>query len=158
MYRNNYITARNIWINKLYFDISNSNVKQCLTVDTCDVNDLEPGKFRTQADYGTEQISYYNRNRKDTSFNCFFATRKETLSPGEINFSIVKVIDNVNKDDSINFDINDEQSDFKNDIVQRTIQRANESDTVGKQQYIRRRQKPTGHGRVSKKPRFLSRL
>ena len=88
------------------------------------------------------------------------ATRKETSSPSEINFSIVKVIDNVNKHDSINFDTNDELSDFKNDIVQRTIQRVSESNTVGKtiakQQYIQQR-KPTGHGRVSKKPRFLSR-
>ena len=158
-YRNNYVTTRNIWINRLYFNISNYKLKQCLTIDTRDVNNLGPGKFRTQADSRTEQICYYNRNKKDTSFNCFLATRKETSSPSEINFSIVKVIDNVNKHDSINFDSNDELSDFKNDIVQRTIQRASESNTVGKtttkQQYIRRREL-TGHGRVSKKPRFLS--
>ena len=157
---NNYITTRNFWINKLYFDISNSKFKQCLTVDTRDVNDLGPEKFRTQADSGTEQICYYNRNKKDTSFNCFLATRKETSSPSEINCSIVKVIGNVNKHDSINFDINDELSDFKNDIVKRTIQQVSESNTVGKttakQHYIRQRE-PTGHGRVSKKPRFLSR-
>ena len=87
------------------------------------------------------------------------ATRRETSSPSEITFSIVKVIDNVNKHD-INFDTNDELSDFKNDIVQRTIQRVSEGDAVGKtkakQQYIRRREL-TGHVRVSKKPRFLSR-
>ena len=65
-YSNNYITTRNIWVNKLYFDISNSKVKQCFTVDTRDVNDLGPGKFRTQADNGTEQICYYNRNKKGT--------------------------------------------------------------------------------------------
>ena len=86
--------------------------------------------------------------------------RKETSSPGEINFSIVKVIDNVNKHDSINSDVSDELSDFKNDIVQRTIQRASEGDSVGKtatkQQHVRRREY-TGHGRVSKQPRFLSR-
>ena len=121
-YSNNYITTPNIWINKLYFHISNSKVKQCLTVDTRNVNDLGPGKFRTQADSGTEQICYYNGNKKDTSFNCFLATRKEILSPSEIIFSIVKVIDKVNKHDSINFDTNDELSDFKNDIFQRTIQ------------------------------------
>ena len=86
-------------------------------------------------------------------------TRKETSSPSEINISIVKLIDNVNKHDSINFDTNDELSDLKNDTVQRTIQRASESNTVGKtstkQQYIRQRVL-TGHGRVSKKSRFLS--
>ena len=121
-YRNTYIPNQDIWINKLYFDISNSKLKQCLTIDTHDVNDLGPGKFRTQADSGPEQICYYNRNKKDTSFNSFLATRKETSPPSEINFSIVKVIDNVNKHDSINSDISDELSDFKNDIVQRTIQ------------------------------------
>ena len=159
MYRNTYIPNRNIWINRLYFDISNSKIKQCVTVNTRDVNDLRPGKFRAQADSGTEQICYYNRNKKYTSFNCFLATRKET-SPSEINFSIVKVIDDVNKHYSINYDIDDEISDFKSDIVQQTIQRVSEGNTVGKtttkQQYIRQR-KPAGHGRVSKKPRFLSR-
>ena len=109
-----------------------SKVKQGLTVDTRDVNDLGPGKFRTQADSRTKQICYYNRNKKDTTFNSFLAKRKETSSPSEINFSIVKVIDNVNKHDSINFDTNDELSDFKNDIVQRTTQWVSEKDTVGK--------------------------
>ena len=55
-YSNNYITIQNIWINKLYFDISNSKVKECLTIDTCNVNDLGPGKFRTRADSRKEQI------------------------------------------------------------------------------------------------------
>ena len=159
-YRNTYIPNWNIWINKLYFDISNSKLKQCLTIDTRDVNNFGPAKFRTQANSGTEQICYYNRNKKDTSVNSFLGTRKETLSPSEIKFSIVKVIDNVNKHDSINFDTNDELSDFKNDIVQQAIQRASKSNTVGKrttkQQHIRRREL-TGHRRVSKKPRFRSR-
>ena len=38
-YKNNYIPIRNIWINKIYFEISNSKEKQCLTIDTRDVND-----------------------------------------------------------------------------------------------------------------------
>ena len=143
----------------LSFDISNSKVKECLTIDTRDINDLGPGKFRTQAGNRTEQICYYNRNRKDTSFNCFLASRKETSSPSEKNCSIVKVIDNANKHGSINFDDNDEVSDFKNNIVQRTIQRASKSYTfreaTTKRQNIRQREH-TGHGRVSKKPRFLS--
>ena len=70
-YKNMYIPTRNIWVNKLYFDTSNSKHKQCLTIDKNDINDLGPGKFRTQADNLTEQICCYNRNKKDTSFNCF---------------------------------------------------------------------------------------
>ena len=52
--RHTYIPNQSIWINRLYFQISYSRQKQCLTTDTRDVNDLGPGKFRTQADSGTE--------------------------------------------------------------------------------------------------------
>ena len=48
-YRYNYIPNRDLWINRLYFDISNSSKKQCLTIDARDVNDLGPAGFRTQA-------------------------------------------------------------------------------------------------------------
>ena len=70
-YKNSYITKRNVRINKLYVEILNSREKQCLTVETRDVNDLGPEKFRTQADNGTRQICYYNRNKTATSFNFF---------------------------------------------------------------------------------------
>ena len=76
-YSNNYITTRNIWINKLYFDISNSKVKQCLTVETRDINDLWPGKFRTQADSRTEQICYYDRNKKILALIPFWQHEKK---------------------------------------------------------------------------------
>ena len=128
--RHTYIPNRNIWINRLYFEISCSRQKQCLTTDTRDVNDLGPGKFRTQADSGTEQICYYNRNKKDTSFNSFLAIRQETSSLSEINFSIVKVIDNTNRHHNIYSEISDGLSDFKNDNVQQTIQRISESDST----------------------------
>ena len=58
------------------------------------------------------------------------AVRKETSSPVEINFSIVKVIDSINKHDNIYSEISDELRDFKNDNVQRKIQRTSESDFV----------------------------
>ena len=70
-YRYNYLPNRDFWIDRLYFDISNSTKKQCLTIDTRDVNDLGPAKFRTQGDSSQEQICYYNRNKRDTSFNSF---------------------------------------------------------------------------------------
>ena len=41
-YKHTYIPNRNIWINRLYFEISNSTQKQYLTIDTRDVNDLGP--------------------------------------------------------------------------------------------------------------------
>ena len=64
-YKYNYISCRDLWINHLYFNISNSSKKQCLTIDTRDVNELGPAKFRTQADNNSKQICYYNRNKTD---------------------------------------------------------------------------------------------
>ena len=48
--------------------------------------------------------------------------RKETRSASEITFSIVKVIDKTNRHDTIYSEISDGLRDFKNDIVQQTIQ------------------------------------
>ena len=66
-YNFNYVPKRDFWINRLYFDISNSTKKQCLRVDSRDINDLGPAKSRTQADSNQGQICYYNRNKRDTS-------------------------------------------------------------------------------------------
>ena len=71
--------ARNIWLRKLYFNISNSKQKQCLTIDTRDIDDLGPGKFRTQADKGTRQIHYYNRNKSDTILILFQQQKNKHL-------------------------------------------------------------------------------
>ena len=92
----NYIPHRDLCINRLYFEIlililiSNSTQKKCLRIDTRDVNDLGPAKFRTQADSNTEQICYYNRIKEDTSSNSFLAARRQASSHSEILFSIVK--------------------------------------------------------------------
>ena len=125
-YKHTYIPHRDLWINRLYLEISNSTQKQCLTIVTRDVNDLGPAKFRTQADSDTEQICHYNGNKKDSSFNSFLALRKETSSAFKITFfSAVEVIDKTNKHNSIYSEISDELSGFKNDIVQQTVQRTN---------------------------------
>ena len=116
-YKHNYIPHRDLWINCLCFEISNSTQKQCLTIDTRDVSDLRPAKG-TQADSDTEQICYYNRNKRDKSFDSFLAVRKETPSARKINCSIVKVIDKTNRHDAIYSEISDELSDFENDLVQ----------------------------------------
>ena len=87
-YRYNYIPDRDLWINRLYFYISNSSKKQCLTIGTRDVNDLGPAKFRTQADSNREQICYYNQSKRDKSFNSLLAVRKQTSTNSGIIFSI----------------------------------------------------------------------
>ena len=129
-YKNTYIPTPNVWINLLYFEISNSREKQCLTVDTRDVNNLGPGKFRTQADNGMRQICYYNRNKTDASFNSFLTTREQTSQEGEIKFSIVKVINKINKTNVTYSELRDELNSFNNDNIQSKLQRLSEGDIV----------------------------
>ena len=109
---------RDLWIKRLYFYISDSGTKQCLTIDTRDINSLGPAKFQTQAGSNKEQICQYNRNKRDNNFNSFLSVRKQTLSATEIIFSTVKMIDKTNGNNAIYSDINNEFSDFKNDNVQ----------------------------------------
>ena len=92
-YTYKYTPHRDLWINRPYCDVSSSNKKQCLTIDTRDVNDIGPTRSQTQADNNKEQICYYNRNKKGKSFNCFLALRKQTLTAGKIIFPIVNLID-----------------------------------------------------------------
>ena len=73
-----YILHRDLWISRLYYDISNSMEKKCLAIDTRGVNNLESSKFRTDAKSGNEHVCYYYRNKKDKVSNKFLARRKET--------------------------------------------------------------------------------
>ena len=61
-----------------------------MTIDTRDVNKLGPGKFRTSADDGEEQVCYFNRNKSDTHFTSFVAKRILNR-PQMLTFSVVKV-------------------------------------------------------------------
>ena len=126
---NDYIPHRDPWINRPYFEISNSNEKKCLTIDTRDVNNLGLTKFRTGAENGKEQICYNNRSRKDKLFNRFLAVRKET-SADEIIFSIVNSIDKTNELENVYYEIDNELKEFDNDRVQlnRTIQGSTSED------------------------------
>ena len=124
-----YIPHRDPWINRPYFEISNSNEKKCLTIDTRDVNNLGLTKFRTGAENGKEQICCNNRSRKDKLFNRFLAVRKET-SADEIIFSIVNSIDKTNELENVYYEIDNELKEFHNDRVQlnRTIQGSTSED------------------------------
>ena len=102
--KNTYLPNQQVWLNKLYFQISNSKEKRCLTIDTRDVNELGPVKFRTSANNGEEQTCYFNRNRSDTHFTSFFVKRTQT---NPTRFSIAKPnsdFELVNK--SLDFELN----------------------------------------------------
>ena len=101
-------------LNRLYFEISNSNKKTCLTIDCPNFNSLGPSKFRTNAESGTEQIWYYNRNRKDKSFNRLLSLRQETANDSI--FEIKNIVEE-NKTGSFDYyDINDNSSNLKRPI------------------------------------------
>ena len=78
-YKSTYVPTRNLWLSKLYYNVSNSKQKQYLTIETRHINDLGPGKFRTQVDNDTCQIFYYNRDKSDTSFNSFWQRESKHL-------------------------------------------------------------------------------
>ena len=88
--KNTYVPNQQIWLNRLYFHISNSKEKKCLIIDTREVNDLSPGKFRTSADDGHEQTCYFNRNKSDKHFTSYVARRTQN-NLETIKFFIVKV-------------------------------------------------------------------
>ena len=48
-----------------------------MTIDTRDINEFGPGKFRTRTDNGEEQMCYFNRNKSDTHFTTFYAKRTQ---------------------------------------------------------------------------------
>ena len=167
--KNTYLPNQQVWLNKLYFQISNSKDKKCLTIDTRDVNELGPGKFRTSADNGEEQTCYFNRNRSDTYFTSFFAKQTQT---NPISFSIVKPnsdFELVNK--SLDFELN---SSISNGQSKREHQQTNsgnfnnarsnrsettESTNVRQQQQcggLLRRNSRDESATARKKPRFLT--
>ena len=45
---------------RLFFDLTNTNDKICLTIDLSDVNNDGPGRFRAKADNPEFQVCYFN--------------------------------------------------------------------------------------------------
>ena len=74
-YTYEYMPHRDLWLNRLYFEISKSSEIKCLTIDIRDVNNLGQSKFRTVAENDKEQTCY---NKKDRVFNRFLAIRRKT--------------------------------------------------------------------------------
>ena len=86
--KNSYIPNQQVSLNRLYFQISNSKEKKCLTIDTRETNELCIGKFRTDAQNALEQTCYFNRNKSDSHFTSYIAKR---VSPENHVFYISKL-------------------------------------------------------------------
>lgn len=61
-YTDKYILHRDLWLSRLYFEISNSPERKCLTIDMRHVNKFGPSKFRPDTENDKEQIYYHNCN------------------------------------------------------------------------------------------------
>ena len=159
-YTYEYIPHWDLWLNRLYFEISNSSKKKCLTIDARDVNKLGPSKFRTGAENDKEQVCYFNCNNKVRVFNRFLAVRKRTPDR-EIAFSIVSSINRSNNSEDIYYKLGDELSEFKDGKLQpkpgvwgaRNVDNRTKSGSTfeGDRTSDKKR-----HRWISKKPRFLS--
>ena len=116
--KNTYLPNLQIWLNKLYYEISNSKEKKCLTIDTRDINEFGPGKFRTSAEDGEQQTCYFNKNNSNSYFKSFISQR---VQAEPIIFSIFKTKSDINFQDK-NLDIYIKSSvsngDFKRQLQQ----------------------------------------
>ena len=127
-------------------------------MDIREANDLGSSKFRTSAENDKEQTAYFNYNKKDRVFNRFLAVRKKTLDL-EIVFSIVNLINNSSKSEDINYNLGDELKEF-DDVRIQPEQRTRKLDKTDNRRPTpdRGREKQRdNNGRISKKPRFISR-
>ena len=98
--KNSYLPTNQVWLNKLYFQISNSKEKMCLTIDTRDINEFGPGKFRTNADNTVEQNYYFNRNNTDSRFKCYVGKRDQR-NPDKLVFLISENYFDINKSSDV---------------------------------------------------------
>ena len=63
-----YIPKRELWINKLYFEIANRKYYSCLTIDC---GKSGPLKYRTEADNNVQQTCFFSQKKKDRVFDRF---------------------------------------------------------------------------------------
>ena len=116
--RNTYLHNRQIWLNKLYFEISNSKEKKCLTKDTRDINEFGPGKFRKSAEDGEQETCQFNKSNSDSYFKSFSS---QHVQAEPIIFSIFKTKSDINfQDKSLDTTIKSSVSngDFKTELHQ----------------------------------------
>ena len=143
--KNTYLPNQQIWLNRLYFQISNSKEKKCLTIDTREVNQLGPGKFRTSADNGQEQTCYFNRSMSDSHFNSYTAKR---AFPDKWVFSIVKVNSDFNLINK-SLEIEVKTNSFVNDRAKRQHQQVDRGDfSYGKKSRIETGADRRAHNRL----------
>ena len=97
-----YVSARSMWVNRVFGDLANTDERHCLTIDCSGVNKNGPGRYRTQANDPEKQVCYFNKPWDDELYNVFISNRIKTEN---FSHSIYFKIDRVqNKDKTFDAD------------------------------------------------------
>ena len=92
-----------------------------MKIDTRDINEFGPGKFRTSAEDGEQQTCYFNKNNSDSYFKSFISQR---MQAEPITFSIFKAKSDINfQDKNLDFFI---KSSVSNGESERELQQFSE--------------------------------
>ena len=70
-----YVSARSLWLNRVFNDLANSHEKHCLTIDCGYLNKNGPGRYRSSADNPDKQVCYFNKPGDDVFYNTFIRER-----------------------------------------------------------------------------------
>ena len=135
-----------------------------MTIDTRDINEFGPEKFRTSAEDGEQQTCYFNKNNSNSYFKSFISQRAQTEP---IIFSIFKAKSDINFQDK-NHDIYIKSSvsneDFKRQLQQSSSENIRNGsnrnrrifDNITESTNVRKRERTReSAGPDRKKPKFL---
>ena len=86
-----YIPQNAFRLNRLFFDLANTNDKICLTIDSSGINKDGPGRFRTKADNPEFQVCYFNSKNDEQVYNEFISQRiNSDENKNDFHFKIVR--------------------------------------------------------------------
>ena len=80
-----YIPKRELWSNRLYFEIANKKDYSCLMVDC---SKSGPSKYRTEADNNVQYTCFFSQKKKDRVFDKFIAHNLEPDNRDSLIFKI----------------------------------------------------------------------
>ena len=80
-----YIPKRELWINRLYFQIANRKDYSCLMIDC---GKSGPSKYRTEADNNVQQTCFFSQKKKDRVFDRFTSHNLEPDNRDSLIFKI----------------------------------------------------------------------
>ena len=107
-----YIPQNAFWLNRLFFDLANTNDKICLTIDLSGVNKDRPGRFKTIADNPEFQVCYFNSKNDGQVYNEFVSQRiNNDENENDFHFKIVRQKSKMNK--NVTFESSEELDNLK---------------------------------------------